>query len=339
MIMRLTVKKFKNSILYFTCLFFSKFLLKKPNLFHKIKLNIYDFRSLYLTILNSFCYGLNLDKSAGVTKLAIELANSCNLNCKICPLNKGKMTRKIGYMSYDLFKKIVDQIPKIKLLGFSIWGEPFLHPQVFDFIHYAKKRGKLVTITSNGTFLTNPEKRKKLLDSGVDYFSISVDGLKKTYTQIRGYDYDSLVRSVKDLVKERNAVKSNMKICITAVGTKEVEEDLQEFTAMWKPIVDEITVQAYRIHNEPIKDVRKNKCLEPWRGAVCISYDGKVIPCCQDFNCSCILGDLRYDTIEDIYNNKKFRKFRKDMAGGNYRPFCLHCIERSSNKISKSFEL
>lgn len=59
--------------------------------------------------------------------LLIENTNACNANCIIC--SRDLMTRDIGFMDYELFKKVVDEgaergCKSIKITGF---GEPFIY--------------------------------------------------------------------------------------------------------------------------------------------------------------------------------------------------------------------
>jgi len=69
--------------------------------------------------------------------LQAELTNDCNLNCKICM--RRYLDREIGYMSFENFKKL--PLNKFKEIAFHGWGEPLLHPQLFDMIRFAKSIG------------------------------------------------------------------------------------------------------------------------------------------------------------------------------------------------------
>ena len=43
-------------------------------------------------------------------RLYIESTNICNLSCIMCPTGRKEQVRKKGYMDFDLFKAIVDQM-------------------------------------------------------------------------------------------------------------------------------------------------------------------------------------------------------------------------------------
>lgn len=89
----------------------------------------------------------------------VELTNHCNLRCIFC--GQQAMTREKGYMSEEIFKKIVDECAEYSTpIRMIRWGEPFLHPKIFEFCEYAKSKGLWVHITTNGLLLDD----KKLKD-------------------------------------------------------------------------------------------------------------------------------------------------------------------------------
>ena len=99
-------------------------------------------------------------------------------------------------MSFDLFKKIIDECTHYKShysIRLSWRGEPFLNPQIFDMVRYAKSKGiKEVSTLTHGGFL-NPEKFEELMDAGIDWITFSTDGVGKEYEKIlsdfnTGYD-------------------------------------------------------------------------------------------------------------------------------------------------------
>jgi len=82
----------------------------------------------------------------------IELTNHCNLHCVFC--GQRTMTRHKGFMSKELFEKVVNECAKHKTpIRLIRWGEPFLHPEIMKFCEYAKSKGVPVHITTNGTLI------------------------------------------------------------------------------------------------------------------------------------------------------------------------------------------
>ena len=59
---------------------------------------------------------------------SIEPTNHCNLKCPECPSGLGSLTRPLGLLQFDDFKKLIDEI---KHTGFYIQlffqGEPYIN--------------------------------------------------------------------------------------------------------------------------------------------------------------------------------------------------------------------
>ncbi|HRZ85765.1 MAG TPA: radical SAM protein [Candidatus Paceibacterota bacterium] len=140
-------------------------------------------------------------------KLKMECSSICNLKCIMCPLHVG-LKRKQGFLTFDNFKNVFDQI-KPAYLNLTGIGEPFLNKELFKIVEYAKKEGTMVKLDTNATLLTQ-ENIEKILKTGIDYISISIDGVdKKSYEKIRiGSNFELVKDNVKNLTKERDRLKS-----------------------------------------------------------------------------------------------------------------------------------
>ena len=67
-------------------------------------------------------------------------------------------------------------------------------------------------------------------------------------------------------------------------------------------------------------------CYEPWVGFAVLA-DGTVVPCCNDYDARQILGDLRNQTIKEVWNGSAMRKLRKMFANSEDREgtICHKC--------------
>ncbi|MDD5012034.1 MAG: radical SAM protein [Candidatus Nanoarchaeia archaeon] len=164
-------------------------------------------------------------------KLKFESSSVCNLKCGMCPLNSG-LKRKQGFLKFDNFKKVFDQI-KPAYLNLTGIGEPFLNPDIFDIIKYAKKNKAMVKFDTNAMLL-NEENITKILETGVDVLSISIDGTtKKSYEQIRvGGNFDTVRQNVKRLVEERNKVNSSTEVHMFFVLQAKNIQELPNFVKL-----------------------------------------------------------------------------------------------------------
>ena len=69
--------------------------------------------------------------------------------------------------------------------------------------------------------------------------------------------------------------------------------------------------------------------MYPWH-SVSVTWQGKVVPCCRDVNEATVLGDLRTDRLEKIWNDEPIRKLRRELASRKVvTPLCASCTENS----------
>jgi radical SAM protein with 4Fe4S-binding SPASM domain len=134
-------------------------------------------------------------------QINIEVSTSCNLKCKSCFRNylEGKNT----FMPFDRFKHIIDTVSPdmICLVGF---GEPMLHPQFFGLLAYAADRNIQVSVTTNGTCLS--QNIEDLFSSSLYTLTVSLDAPdRETYAAVRDINaYDRLIEGLEGF-KKRNA--------------------------------------------------------------------------------------------------------------------------------------
>jgi len=78
--------------------------------------------------------------------VSIEPTNHCNLHCSFCTSKRSK-----GYMTIELYKKIINQLhPRISL-ALSFGGESGLHPDFEWMVRYAsKKQFRNLSLYTNG---------------------------------------------------------------------------------------------------------------------------------------------------------------------------------------------
>ncbi|MDR4509901.1 MAG: radical SAM protein [Candidatus Brocadiaceae bacterium] len=103
----------------------------------------------------------------------VELTNHCNLKCSYCPIPTSR--RQKGYMSEEIFQKVLNHLTKIrqKLLILHNFGEPLLHPNLERFVSMAFNCGLLPGFSTNGLLLTE-DRFDALVAAGLHWMCISV---------------------------------------------------------------------------------------------------------------------------------------------------------------------
>ena len=56
-------------------------------------------------------------------------------------------------------------------------------------------------------------------------------------------------------------------------------------------------------------------CSSPWQRMV-ISWEGKVVQCCEDYMEGNVLGNVNVETLKEIWHGEPFKELRKLMKSG-----------------------
>lgn len=88
-------------------------------------------------------------------------------------------------LSWEAFERVARAFPRVRHVHLQGWGEPLLHPRLFDMIARAKSAGCRVGLTTNGMGL-DQDMGKRLLDLSLDLLSVSIAGAtRETHERIR----------------------------------------------------------------------------------------------------------------------------------------------------------
>ena len=177
--------------------------------------------------------------------LYLETTNRCNLLCTTCPRTFAELEPEAD-MSWELFTRIVDQVPNIARVVLHGVGEPMLVKELPRMIRYLKARGAYVLFNTNGTVLTLKNGRE-LCDTGLDELRVSLDAADaRTFLAVRGKDYfNRIVRNVK-VFTEMQAREgfATPRVSLWLTGLKETIGQLPDFVRIAHDIgVKEVYLQ------------------------------------------------------------------------------------------------
>ncbi|MGH7042303.1 MAG: radical SAM protein, partial [Acetobacteraceae bacterium] len=165
--------------------------------------------------------------------LYLEVTNRCNLLCETCPRTFEELEPPAD-MSWELFTRIVDQVPNLARAVLHGVGEPMLVRALPRMVRYLKQRGTYVLFNTNGTLL-RPSRFQELIDTGLDELRVSLDAADApTYKQVRGRDFfGRIVRDVRRLVDfQRAAGAATPLVSLWLTGMKETVAQLPEFVRL-----------------------------------------------------------------------------------------------------------
>jgi MoaA/NifB/PqqE/SkfB family radical SAM enzyme len=287
------------------------------------------------------------------THLQIEPTNECNLRCPVCFITNGQNELRKGSMSFDSFKKLIDEVGDYLLfLHFWGWGEPFLNRDFLRMTEYATSKGIKVITSTNGHFFTDEGRIGALLDSGLDVLIVALDGTdKETYEKYRtGGDFEKVIDGLKRLVQMKAARGVTLpRINVRTLATIDNEAQIPEIKALAAEVgVDLFAIktaalncgdeaqlrsripknpdycrETFDAEGRPIR--KRNRCKRLWMHPF-ILQDGTLIRC--DYNTTQmvthgnVLGEG--ESLKKVWFGESIRSAREEFI--EERVLCKDCI-------------
>ncbi len=129
--------------------------------------------------------------------IEIENTTFCNLKCLMC--ERTYWNEKSFSLSFDQFKSIVDQFPRLKWIGLTGIGESYVNKDFVKMLRYCKDERNLIVEIYDVFYFVDERKSEELIDLGVEQIYCSMDAAtRETYDKIRvGSDFDRVVSNVR----------------------------------------------------------------------------------------------------------------------------------------------
>ncbi|MFQ5786985.1 MAG: radical SAM/SPASM domain-containing protein [Thermodesulfobacteriota bacterium] len=274
-------------------------------------------------------------------QVGIELTNNCNLRCKMCP--HPRMARQKGFITKGIFKKIIDEIKgKSEFVYLYGMGESLIHPEFFELADYVKNSGLKTSVSTNITLLTE-EKSQKLLESGIDFIVLALDGVnKETYEKIRiGGKFEENLKRIKYFLQLKNKLKAKCHVDVQFILMNDNKEEAESTSKLFSK-AERSSINSNRlkpvyvspsINTENI--VHKHPCFFLW-STMTITWDGRVSMCCMDYDVEVELGNVCESSVFEVWNNSKIATLRNLHKRLEYRkmPMCNKCFIPEKNYFS-----
>ena len=115
------------------------------------------------------------------SRLYIECTAACNISCfqACCAPETGiTRTRQAGMLDWNVFTRAIDEAgPALVRVDFFNYGEAFLHKRAVEMCEYIKATFPHIYLyTSTNGLALNEEKARRLVHSGIDEVTFSIDG-------------------------------------------------------------------------------------------------------------------------------------------------------------------
>lgn len=253
----------------------------------------------------------------------IELTNRCPYTCVMCPRTTS-MRRPLGSMTLELFERVIEQVAPVQdYLALHHFGESLLHPHIDAAVRIALSHGVRSGLSCNPPSLT-PSLSRRLLDAGIANLVLSLDSLDPdTYRGIRGRAarLDKADRHLRELVNLRDQGSYATWITVQMIAMRANDAEIDTFLAYCAEIgvdrgvvvrlgrwdFDDDYVQTLGQHDSPGYTA---PCWLPHTSVV-VLWDGRVVPCCHDYDGHVILGDLSTQTLAEVWASPSARRFRR----------------------------
>jgi len=271
--------------------------------------------------------------------LEFQISDVCNLKCPFCYRQADYTPSEKKFMDFELYKKAIDEVAhKVPAIRFNSSGESVLHPQFLEMIKYAKDRGAVEV-----SFITNAgaislEYFEKLLLAGVDWMTVSVDGLYDDYERNRyPLKFEDTYQKLQGMKKMKEKY-STPKPAINIQGIwPMIEPNIDEYIDKMSQVSDYVNYNSYidfskikseknQLNNEP-----DFVCPQPFQRML-ILLNGEVLTCCSikaNSSPENSLGNIKDCTIYELWHGEKYTALRKSCAlPGGYKTtaMCKDCI-------------
>lgn len=158
-----------------------------------------------------------LDVSPLPARMYFESTAACNVSCldSCCAPETGiTRTRQAGMLDVDLFLRVLGEVgPTLERVDFFNYGEAFLHKRAVEMCETIKRDHPhiyLYTSTNGGAL--NEESARRLVRTGIDELTFSVDGASPdvyaTYRQ-RGR-FDHVMKNLRAVMDEKRKLGTDV---------------------------------------------------------------------------------------------------------------------------------
>jgi MoaA/NifB/PqqE/SkfB family radical SAM enzyme len=288
--------------------------------------------------------------------LITGVTNICNAKCTFCAYPKvvENKTLQTGVMSFDIFKKAVDEWAAAggeDLDLTPVVGDPLVDPGVLDKVDYAVNRAhiKRVYLTTNAILLDRNDTYKKLIDLGIAGVFISTQGASKAaYEKVYGVKkYDEAMSGIRHLLEYNRAKGEPAQIIIRFRNEEKPSQIIRspDFVQQIKPFLsDQVRVNftvdfdnwGGTIQPADMSGAMRMRRLPPRLDVPCtalfgfsIRHDGNVRLCgCRltrnDLD-DLVVGNLKEKSLAEISQSDEAWSIIKGFYAGKRPETCTGC--------------
>jgi len=240
----------------------------------------------------------------------------------------------------QLLQQIKSETDQYQLITFAGFGEPLMDPEFACKVGIAREMGFETTVLTNGYHLT-PELFRQLDALGMQSVRVSFYGMDEaSYNSMhhppRG-SFERISQNLEVICGEERSTQILMTLNVVDGLNGTV---VQGWIDHWGKRAD--LVEVWRPHNwvdghdfRKLTSKKRHSCGRPYTGPLQVQVDGTINMCCFDFDGKLLLGDLKNQSLQDIFSDKAYRDLRQCHDTGNFSGteyICEGCDQRNVDR-------
>jgi MoaA/NifB/PqqE/SkfB family radical SAM enzyme len=275
---------------------------------------------------------------------------ACYCRCIHCPIGSTEpesREERFGLKKIDmgLYKNIISQIARHSHSTVRIHsvGDPLLWEELAEALRFTRECGVKSWVFTCA--VTNDKEKLEAICKNTDVVEVSVNSINpEDYEATKGINAFNLVSSNVEWMRHYiDRRKLDTRLLVSKVETSDRQMD-EKFVKYWKlsGLVSDAFVRSHHTYNNMIAELpekgktKHEPCLVHW-ARFNISVDGYAVVCFNELfkkevDPSLVLGDLRSQTIDKVWQGSTLNAIRKAELRGDYSLLdfanslpCKHC--------------
>jgi MoaA/NifB/PqqE/SkfB family radical SAM enzyme len=225
----------------------------------------------------------------------LDTFSGCNLKCPFCPTGTDQMGRPKRHLPIDHAKRVIDSVKEHAMeIRLYNWGEPFLNPDIFEIIRYARDAG-LFTVISSNLSVKVKDLARLVVASGLDRLTASIDGVSQhaLETYRRRADAQLCFDNIKAITDERASQGAKVpSVELRFLVFRHNEHELEQLEAKRREVGADVFEprRAFIFHDsfvpehadfQPLTQVFQGAC-DFLYSELTVEATGAISPCCTN---------------------------------------------------------
>ena len=266
-------------------------------------------------------------RQAPVQVSAIEINDSCNLNCAMCETKKAERGKK-GLMNIELFRVGVEKLCArgMRATNLHTLGDPIANRNLRDYLEILRDNNVYLTnFSTNGLMLKRHMDTLFEFRENIGTMRFSIDAATKpTYERIRvGGEFETLHENLLAFTERNSLAPHPFTVHVSAVVSADNYHELAMIPHVFSYLAPATSFSFGMLATqEPTHgyfdkfnlfgdqfQVRQ-PCNRNWR-SLFVLKNGDMTTCCQDYHGDIVFGNLFEDDVDQAYNNDFMQGVRR----------------------------